>query len=433
MAQPIESRWDAIPRSLSDRLPIRPNWPLLLFVAMIPLQNIYIGKVPSLGAGLNFINIMIFLSLIVWKTRPECALPTDTKLHAPLYAYMAIFVCSSLYGILYLGVLGDKHFLALKDQLLPMFLFFVVLNSVRHRRGIVWMITATSLPLPYMFYVFRSQLSWFMSWHYTDEMRLVGGTFMKLSSNEIGAFYAAYTLVLAALFYYIKTLRERAVLAVLMGLNLYCLMYSQSRGSWIAFLGGLAVMGWCFNKKAAVAAGVAVMIFSSALLTIFPVSVQERFSTIFVEEGEERDRSAASRSAIWEIAFKKYKDSPVFGIGFHSFHHVNPYEGKDTHNYFVKVLTEQGAVGLLILLMIFWRSLVASRSLFSRTSDPLFKALGLGMLGCITAFMIGNMFGDRFSHYPLVTYFWVYLALVLRALLLCEAAEKLPKTNTASV
>lgn len=201
----------------------------------------------------------------------------------------------------------------------------------------------------------------------------------------------------------------------------------------VSFLGGLAIMGWCFNKKAAVAAGVAVMIFSSALLTIFPVSVQERFSTIFVEEGEERDRSAESRFVIWEVAFKKYKDSPVFGIGFHSFHHVNPYEGKDTHNYFVKVLTEQGAVGLLILLVIFWRSLVASRSLFYRTSDPLFKALGLGMLGCITTFMIGNMFGDRFSHYPLVTYFWVYLALVLRALCLCEAAEKLPKTNTARV
>jgi len=55
------------------------------------------------------------------------------------------------------------------------------------------------------------------------------------------------------------------------------------------------------------------------------------------------------------------------------------------------------------------------------------------MLGCITTFLIGNMFGDRFSHYPLVTYFWVYLALVLRALFLCEAAEKLPETNTARV
>ncbi|MGH8602701.1 MAG: O-antigen ligase family protein, partial [Gammaproteobacteria bacterium] len=139
------------------------------------------------------------------------------------------------------------------------------------------------------------------------------------------------------------------------------------------------------------------------------------------------------RFVLWEFAFKKYTESPVFGIGFHSFHHVNPYEGRDTHNYFIKVLTEQGAVGLVILLMIFWRSLVASRSLFDRTSDPLFKALGLGMLGCIMAFMIGNIFGDRFSHYPLVTYFWVYLALVLRALLLCEAAEKLAKTNAASV
>jgi len=149
-----------------------------------------------------------------------------------------------------------------------------------------------------------------------------------------------------------------------------------------------------------------------------PVSVQERFSTIFVDKESERDESAESRFVLWGIAMNEYVKSPITGIGFHVFHHVNPYRGKDTHNYFVKILTEQGIVGITVLLVIFYYSTKLSLLLYRTSSDPLFKALGLGMLGAITAFFIGNMFGDRMSHYPISAYFWTYLALVQRALLL---------------
>jgi O-antigen ligase len=278
-----------------------------------------------------------------------------------------------------------------------------------------WMLAAMLFPLPYMFHVFRSQLSHVLSWHYDDQMRYVKGTFMTLGSNEIGAFYAAFTLLLIAGMLFFHNLKLRILLGILTFFNLYCLLYSFSRGSWLAFLVGGFVLVWCLRRKVAVAGLIGVLLFSGVLMSFLPVAVQERFGTITVEEGEERDRSAASRFELWTLAMGEFRHSPVIGIGYHTFHHLNKY-GKDTHNYYVKILTEQGVVGLTLLLILFTRGARTSHRLFRMARDPLFRTLGLGTLCALAAFAVGNMFGDRFTHYPLSTYLWCCLAMVQRAL-----------------
>ncbi|HXH02176.1 MAG TPA: O-antigen ligase family protein [Candidatus Competibacteraceae bacterium] len=396
------------------------NWPLLALIAMFPLQNIYLGKLPGLGAGLNFLNGMMLLALLGWKLRAPLAAPTPTPLHRPLYAYFLVFLLSVFYSQITLGSIPEGSFSALKDMFIPVLLYFIVLGSVRSRRAVIATVLATLLPLPYMFYVFRSQLGNVIRWHYDDDMRLVKGTFMELGSNEIGAFYAGYTLVLLGLCYFVRSLWVRAILGALALINLYCLLYSYSRGSWLSFLLGLAVMAWYASRKLAIAAVLGVALLSGSIMTVFPVSVQERFSTIFVEE-EQRDNSAQSRWVLWGLAMEQYWKSPVVGIGFRTFARVNPL-AKDTHNYYVKLLTEQGALGLGVFLVILWRAYRGALELLRRADDPLYRGLALGMLGCLAAFALGNMFGDRFSHYPLIAYFWVYLALIQRARLLCAPA-----------
>jgi O-antigen ligase len=246
---------------------------------------------------------------------------------------------------------------------------------------------------------------------------------MELGSNEMASFFAGYTPLLITLFIFIKSTKIRTILLILIILNLYCLLYSFSRGSWLSFIGAMSVIFFLFNKKIFISSLLIVILSSGALLSMMPVSVQERFSTIFVEDESKRDQSAESRFVLWDIAMDEYIKSPIIGIGFHVFHHVNPYGGKDTHNYFVKVLTEQGIVGLILLLAIFYQSTKLSLLLYRSSNDALYKAISLGMLGAITAFFIGNMFGDRMSHYPISAYFWTYLALVQRAYILINKSN----------
>ena len=54
------------------------------------------------------------------------------------------------------------------------------------------------------------------------------------------------------------------------------------------------------------------------------------------------------------------------------------------------------------------------------------KLLGIGFFGVVVSFAIGNIFGDRFSHYPLSAYFYVYLAISLRALILTREKKSCP-------
>jgi len=403
-----------------DSDPVPHNWALLLLIVMIPLQNIYLEKLPAFGAGINFINLMTIAAFVAWKANWRRAVPSFTDLHYPVYWFMAIYVVSAIHGALFMGDFYGNYISSLKDLFLPMLIFFIVLNSVRDRRGILAVIIATLLPLPYMFRVFYSQFSSVYSWHYSDNMRLVKGTFTTLGSNEMAAFYAVYTFIVILLAVFIRPLKYKLLLAGLAFLNLYSLLYSQSRGAWLAFLIATFAVLYRSGKVKVLIFAIILSLFAPMFSGLFPVSVQERFDSIFVDDKEDRDESAESRFIIWEIAFQEYKNSPVLGVGYKVFNKLNSYQNKDTHNYYIKLLVEQGPAGLILFVVILWRSYRNSSELWEKSSEPIFMALGLGVLAAVVSLFLGNFFGDRFTHYPLSAYFWVYLALVLRAKIILE-------------
>jgi hypothetical protein len=55
------------------------------------------------------------------------------------------------------------------------------------------------------------------------------------------------------------------------------------------------------------------------------------------------------------------------------------------------------------------------RAMRLATAGTIAYALALGMVGAWFALVLGNCFGDRFTYYPVIGYFWVYLGLTLKA------------------
>jgi len=407
------------------------NLPLLVFVATIPLQNVYLGKIPHMGAGINYLNVMVVLSYLGMRYGKNLGAGARSRIGRPLALFMGVYALSLVLGIFTLGEVGENHVNTLKDILIGFSFYFLVLGTVRDKAGMVRVLACTLVPLPLMFYSFHNQFMSVVQFHFghgamhydDDALRRVNGTFMDLGSNEYAAFFAGYPLMLLALFLGVKHKLVRGVLGGLIALNAYCLLFSYSRGAWVSFLLGLGVLLFFYSRKVFMVAVLTAVISSGAIYTMLPVSVQERFSTIFVSE-ENRDESAEERLIVWSIAKEAFMKDPLFGVGFHVFHHLNPFGGKDTHNYFVKVLTEQGIVGFLVLFTVFWRIFWVSVGAYIADADPLYRAVGMGMIAVLAAFMLGNLFGDRLSHYPLGAYFWVYAALSQRALLLSEARQQ---------
>ena len=78
----------------------------------------------------------------------------------------------------------------------------------------------------------------------------------------------------------------------------------------------------------------------------------------------------------------------------------------------------KGSSGLSLLLVIFFMALKSGQRLFKIAQTPFQKGLGFGFLGCIVAFIITNMFGDRWSYFVLGDYFWIVWGLVDREILM---------------
>jgi len=410
------------PFKAEERDSIKPNIVLLFLIFLIPLQNIYIYKLPGLGGGLNFLNICFLIAFFVWKTRPELNQGTRTALNKPIIFYMVSLLFALIMRKITLGEIDMKVIGNVKDMLLAPFLFFITLNSVRDRKGIIYVIVATISPLLYMFKVFYAQHISVFSYHYDDDSR-IRGTFSLLGSNEIATFYASYTLIMITLFYFIKATKIRVILGVLIALNLFCIIYSYSRGAYLSFFIALLAIVWHTRKKIIFILIPVMLIFGGIALNFLPTSVQERIHSISAAENvSTRDASAQSRFVFWGYAFEQFLQYPVAGKGYLTFVEFNPYH-MDTHNYYLKLLAEQGIIGFIIFLVILWRASKVGRNLYDESDDPLYKALGIGLFGVVVSLAFGNIFGDRFTYYPLSAYFYVYLALSLRALMLIREKD----------
>jgi O-antigen ligase len=200
-------------------------------------------------------------------------------------------------------------------------------------------------------------------------------------------------------------------------------MFSYSRGSYLAFFVGVFFIFMYKQKR--LKTMMIILLISLIASPFIPISVQERFSTISSSE-EERDDSAQSRFVFWAIAFEKYKSSPVVGYGYKSWRspEINPTH-MDTHNYFVKTLVEKGAIGLIILIGLLYSIYRQARKTHSVSKEnPWASAVSLGVLTATIALVVGNMFGDRFSHTTVVAIYWIYVGLMLKAPLLSSKNEE---------
>ena len=108
-----------------------------------------------------------------------------------------------------------------------------------------------------------------------------------------------------------------------------------------------------------------------------------------------------------------FEQNPITGVGFGVFRFMG-YDLGDTHNIYVKILVEQGLVGLIIFLTLIFCFMKEGFKLFRNGDDDFSRGLGLGLGICMFVLMINNFFGDRWTYLELSSNLWVYAGLVAR-------------------
>jgi O-antigen ligase len=422
---------DAAPRAAESRRK-RNNWFLYLFVFLLPLQSSQEAHLPSLPGGVNFLNIGFALSLLgAWYCGGKLA--RWTGLHRWILLYLGWSFVTLLVGLSLFPTPTDAHrFNTLKDSLIGILLVFVVQMSVTDWTTLKRVLLATALPLLYILRITHSEYASVARWHYSDKLR-VSGTFTTVGANEFGAFCVTTALVMFALLIATKWPRRwRLLLAAGVISMVLCILWTYSRTAYATVLiGGVCMLLlWRGRKKMAIPLLLGLLIVPSYM----PHAVVERFDSTHVE-GPQADTSTEMRYVFWDVAWDHFKMHPLVGTGYRTFASYNPYK-MDTHNFFMRELVEKGLVGFVIIVGLFLSmARICWRCFRDSPHASLAYALGLGMCAAWIALVIGNIWGDRFTYTVMIGYFWVYLALTLKAreFALGERAAEEPSQPPATV
>ncbi|MFV0438588.1 MAG: O-antigen ligase family protein [Desulfopila sp.] len=251
---------------------------------------------------------------------------------------------------------------------------------------------------------------WMSFDNFVDKMKSVNGTFGEIGGcNEWAAFYSTYTLIMISCANFLKKKIYRVGLKILIVANILVLMFTFSRGGWVAFLVGLSYL--LIVKKKYFVLGI-LLCLPLVYTVILPTAVTERIDMSFAtnDYGDTADQDVESRLTMWKIAGQQILQSPVFGQGFFSFrygHWNNP------HNQHLNILVQGGIIGYSLFLWVIFAMYREARLLVRIGQTQLTQSFGQGICASIISLFVANFFGDRWSYYVITGYLWVLVSFVI--------------------
>ena len=201
----------------------------------------------------------------------------------------------------------------------------------------------------------------------------------------------------------------RLTFAVIGALAALCLLYTYSRGNWLACAAMLLAFCVLFCRKAFVP----VLVGGAVALAVGGRAVMQRLSSI--TSGE--DTSAALRVAYFESTTSVIEDFPL-GVGWYGYRFVYPdynFYLEDTsvimyhcHNIFLNVCAELGYHGLLVFLLIWWGVFLPTAWRLAYHGRSLWlKAMGRGYVLATVGIAIGGLTDHVYFNTQMGLCFWL--------------------------
>jgi putative inorganic carbon (HCO3(-)) transporter len=361
----------------------KPFWGLLLYLAMIYLRP------QEFVEALRAKPIMLILALLVLGTllihnamRRSRVLAFDLRQGVFMIAFFAVILMSQLQRFYIAGAQMAW------DSFLPVFiLFFMIINLV------------SSFAEMKRTYMLLFALTVFLAANgilqYHRGVDIAGQTMFDGRIRWIGIFEDPNDLGLAILsftpFALLKlagkgiALRGRVGYAVILGILLYALYLTNSRGT---FIGLLAVLAYVFCRRWGIARG---LLIAGVLGAAAFIAGPSRLADMSVSE-----ESASGRIVAWAQGLALLKWRPILGVGYGSFTDYHPLTA---HNSAVLCMAELGFIGLYVWMLLivtsFHEALIVERR--ERDGEYAFYAqvLQLSLIGFfVAAFFLSRTYNE---------------------------------------
>ena len=400
----------------------RPLWGLYYMVPLLPYRTLrdHFLDYP-LGGNLLTILVLCILvgALLQGKRLPRSGIYVTWLIFA-VYLYLSMWLGVALSNAPLPLWINDLNFALWKDYMLLPLIFVAAGMVVEDRRAIRGVVIASALSI---LFIDRASLmsSLSHSWGHFDENKRDGGPLGFAGSNGLAAFLAQFALFLWAFVQFVKRRKAKLILYGLVAATLMATMYSFSRAGYIAVIAGAIVLGILKDRKLIPIA----IVFLCVWQVIVPTAVSERVNMTHNANGQ-LEASAQERVDLWTAAKETIESNPIFGVGYGTFQLTTHVANlRDTHNWYVKVMLETGAIGMVMALVLLGQMMMLGFFLFRRGRDPLYRGLGLGLFLLMTCSLILNCFGDRWTYLEIQGMTWVLFGAAARAKQLAQA-EAIP-------
>ena len=396
----------------------RPLWGLYYMVPLLPYRTLrdHFLDYPLGGNLLTILVLCILVGAVLHGKRlPKSGLYV-TWLIFGVYLYLSMWLGVALVNAPLPLWINDVNFALWKDYMLLPLIFVAAGLVVEDRRAVRGVVIASVLAI---FFIDRASLmsSLSHSWGHFDENKRDGGPLGFAGSNGLAAFHAQFALFLWSFAQFMKRKKVKLLLYALVAATIMATMYDFSRAGYISVVAGMIMLGIMKDRKLIPIA----IVFLCVWQAVVPAAVSERVNMTKDANGQ-LEASAEERVELWTAAKETIESSPIFGVGYGTFQltaHVDNL--RDTHNWYVKVMLESGAIGMVMALTLLGQMFVLAFFLFRRGRDPLYRGLGLGLFLLMTCSLILNCFGDRWTYLEIHGVTWVLFGAATRAKQLAQA------------
>jgi O-antigen ligase len=409
-----------------------------LLLASIPWSVEYSFS-PSLGTDLPDEPLMLLISfavmlLLVSKKR-NAVLPKSHPLILLLllqFAWTFVTVLLSTDILVSVKYLLAKVWYLLAFVIMPVFLFRD--EKVIKRSALV--LTTSMLLLMLVSLLRHAQYNWAF-----EKVNISVEPFFRNHVNYSALLVCIVPLQIAFI-RYTSSKRLRYFLKSILLITIAALYFSYARGAWLALLTGITSY-WLLKKNLLVFG----FFFSVAICVggIFWLKNNDRYlqfandykSTIYHTNFREhllatyqmKDLSTAERYYRWIAGVRMAEESWQTGFGPNTFY--DNYKGytipafktwvsrneehSTVHNYFLLLLIEQGAIGLLLFLLLVGSLFWYAQKIYHRTNDKLWKRISAAVTAILTMLCTLNFLSDLIETDKVGSVFYVCIATLLVA------------------
>lgn len=224
------------------------------------------------------------------------------------------------------------------------------------------------------------------------------------SPNILGSYMAFIAPLAAGLALYEQRRGPRLYFALAALASALTLLFTFTRGAWVAFFVGTLVFTWLINRRLTIAVLVLAVL---GVAFVHPITsrVTELFNPVYLSK-----EFANGRIARWINAYDQMRTSPLFGVGMGHYGGAvaSQYFGVIyVDNYYAKTLAETGIVGLLALLSLFAIYLRQVFLVWKKATSPQLRYVLAGVVSSLTVLIVHNAMENVFEEAPMYLLFWL--------------------------